>query len=420
LTVLGISGLHRNARTSILTEPLWAIFGTAALFYLPLFMKDVGLSTFEIGLVISINLYLAAVIQVLAGVVTNRLGRKRATFIFDVTSWVVPMAIWAVSDNFWFFLVGYLLNATSKVVNVSFWLLATEDSEERQRPRIFAAIKVIILLAGLLVPAVGYFADRYGELPTFRVLFVLGTIAMLAHNLIRNAYSDETEAGLRAMELHQSVSLRHGVLDSIRLLGLALRNSTLRRVVGFFVFSTMAVSINIFLSVYLARGLGFSGFVVGLVPAVAACGALLCFLVVMPALERRASTGRLAVYSAGVTAAGWVMFLFTGPGAVALLLAGVAVFSIGTFALESYRDALVVSCVHPDDRADLFAAVQSLAGVLAIPGGLIAALLYDATPKLLFGAILALYAATLLCGLGSRFSQQVTVRLRSTEPAGTA
>ncbi|GAA2711615.1 MFS transporter [Actinoplanes palleronii] len=418
MTTLGLSGLHRNARTSILTEPLWAIFGTAALFYLPLFMKDVGLSTVEIGLVISVNLYMAAVIQVLAGVVTNRLGRKRATFLFDVTSWVAPMAIWAISDNFWFFLVGYLLNATSKVVNVSFWLLATEDSEESQRPRIFAAIKVIILLAGLLVPAVGYFADRHGELPTFRVLFVLGTLAMLAHNLIRNAYSDETAAGVRAMDLHQSAGLLRGVLDSIRLLASAFRNATLRRVVGFFVFSTTAVNINVLLSVYLARELGFSGIVVGLVPAVAACGALLCFLVVMPVLERRASTGRLAVYSAVVTVAGWVVFLFTGPGAVGLLLTGVAVFSIGTFALESYRDALVVSCVHPDDRADLFAAVQSLAGILAIPGGLVAALLYEATPKLLFGAILALYVAAMLCGLGTRFSQQITVRLRRAVPTG--
>ena len=45
-----MDGLPRNARNSILTEPLWGIFATPLLYYAPLYMSSVGLSTTQIGL----------------------------------------------------------------------------------------------------------------------------------------------------------------------------------------------------------------------------------------------------------------------------------------------------------------------------------------------------------------------------------
>lgn len=406
-----LPNFHRNARTSILTEPLWAIFGTAALFYLVLFMKESGLSTIEIGIIISINLYVSCLVQILAGPIVNRLGRKKATFLFDITSWVIPMAIWAFSDNFWFFLVGYILNATSKVVNVSFWLLATEDSPENERPRVFAAVKMIILVAGLLVPVVGLFIEGFGELPTFRVLFVLGAVAMLAHNLIRNAYSDETTAGVRAMHTHKGTTLIKGVHESWRLLVASTHNKLLRRVLMFYTATYLAFAINIFQAVYLSRDLGFPAVIVGSVPAVAAVAAILCFMFVMPRVELKLSLGRLALVSTLLTCIGWAMFLFVGPEGAMLLLPAVFIANAGMFALESYRDALVVSCVHEEERAGLFAAVQSLTGIVSIPAGIVAALLFEVDPKLLFVTVLGLYVLALLSASGKTFSTTVTEKL---------
>lgn len=403
--------MHRNARTTVRTEPLWALFGTAALFYLPLFMKDAGLSTIEIGVIVSINLYLAAVIQLAAGVITDRFGRKRATLLFDMTSWVIPMAIWALSGNFWWFLVGYVLNATSKVVGVSFWLLATEDSPEAHRPRIFAAIKIIILLAGLLVPLVGVFAERYGEIPTFRVLFVLGSIAMLAHNLIRNALCEETTAGEQAMHRSRSTPVREQLVESTRIFRAALRHPTLWRVTAFYLATSIAYQLNIFLSIYLARHLDLSAVATAMAPAIAAAAALFCYLGAMPYAERRVAVPRLAMASAALAAIGWLVFLAVPPQGIGLLIASVATFSAGAFCLESYRDAMVVSCVHPDERASLFAAVQSLTAVVSIPAGFVSAVLFDMSPRALFFAIALLYAAAFCCALGRHFAANVIERV---------
>ena len=42
--LLSLEGLPRNARNSILLEPLWAVFGVVVMYYAPLYMAGVGLT----------------------------------------------------------------------------------------------------------------------------------------------------------------------------------------------------------------------------------------------------------------------------------------------------------------------------------------------------------------------------------------
>lgn len=79
LALRSLADLPRNARNSILLEPLWAVFGTVVLYYAPLYLRSVGLSSAEIGLLGSVTLALSFVCQAFAAPITNRLGRKRTT-----------------------------------------------------------------------------------------------------------------------------------------------------------------------------------------------------------------------------------------------------------------------------------------------------------------------------------------------------
>ncbi|MFI6979181.1 MFS transporter [Embleya sp. NPDC050154] len=406
-----VGDLDRNARYCIYTEPFWAIFGTAALYYATLYMESVGLSTVAIGAILSANLYVAFMFQLVAGALTDRMGRRRATFWFDVTSWVVPMFVWAFSHNTWMFLVGYLLNASSKIVNVSFWLLATEDSREEDRPRIFAAIKVVIMFAGLLVPVVGLFMDRYGTVPTLRVLFFVGGLAMLLHNLLRHRYTVETRAGSEAMERHADTRLLRSVLDGGKLLRAAGRHAALRRLILMYVSSFVAFQLNIFLAVYLSKNLGYGHLVVGAVPAVGALAALFCYTVVMPRASGRIPAAAMVRWSLVTSCAGWALFLLLGRGEIVLLCVCAVLTSAGPFLVESYRDAIVVSCVHTGERAAFFAAVQTFTAVVSIPTGYLAAVVFDVRPLLLFAAIAALYAFAAACSFGRSASYRTDIRL---------
>ena len=96
--LLSLEGLPRNARNAIMLEPLWAVFGVVILYYAPLYMAGIGLSSTQIGLVGSISLACSFVFQTLAAPITNRMGRKRTTLVWDLISWTIPMLIWAFSQ----------------------------------------------------------------------------------------------------------------------------------------------------------------------------------------------------------------------------------------------------------------------------------------------------------------------------------
>jgi MFS family permease len=410
-----LADLPANARYSVLLEPLWAVLGTAAIYYAALYMKTVGLSTLGIGLIMSVSLYTGVFWQLAAGTLTDRMGRHRATFVFDVLSWVVPMFLWAVADSFWLFLVAYLFNATSRVVNVSFGLLLTEDVGEDQRPRVFGAIKLIIMVAGLLTPVIGVFMQRYGTLRTLRMVYLLGGVCMLVHVLVRNHLTTETTEGLRARGLHRSIGLARQVGSGVRLFARAVTDRRLAVLVAVYALTYLGWQVNIFQVVYLVDVLGFGPEQVSYLPALAAAAALVCYLLVMPRLRRRPveSNTRAALV---VCTAGWVLFLVVPRHGLVLLVISTVLSAAGQFLVESYRDALVVSRLPAAQRAGLFSAIQTVTAVTAVPSGYVGALLYDRAPIWLFATIAGLYG---LAGAVAFALTPVPVRLREEplEPA---
>jgi len=67
----------------------------------------------------------------IGGAITDKLGRKRTTFIFDIFSWAVPCLIWAFAQNFYYFLAAAFVNAVWRVTDNSWRCLLVEDTEGR-------------------------------------------------------------------------------------------------------------------------------------------------------------------------------------------------------------------------------------------------------------------------------------------------
>ena len=47
----------RNTRNSLRLEPMWALFGGVIVYFAPLYMKAVGLSELEMGVLTSVGLF---------------------------------------------------------------------------------------------------------------------------------------------------------------------------------------------------------------------------------------------------------------------------------------------------------------------------------------------------------------------------
>ena len=101
-----LKNLRGNVRGCVYTEALWGIPFNLYSPYVSVYMLALGLADSQIGLITSIGLAFQVFWTMMSGAITDKLGRKRATFIFDLISWSIPCLIWAVAQNFYYFLAG--------------------------------------------------------------------------------------------------------------------------------------------------------------------------------------------------------------------------------------------------------------------------------------------------------------------------
>ena len=144
--------LRGNPRACIWTEPLWGIPYNLYLPYVTLFMTAIGMTYAEIGYVTSITMASQMVFAVLSGVLTDKLGRRRCTVIFDVLGWSVPELIWMCSQNFAWFAVAALFNGMWRVTENSWYLLLIEDAPKEHIVPMCSLSQLMGLFAAFLHP----------------------------------------------------------------------------------------------------------------------------------------------------------------------------------------------------------------------------------------------------------------------------
>lgn len=147
--MIALKLLPQNARASIKLEPLWALFGPLVTYFMPLYQKELGLSEVQMGIINSAAIATGFVFYALASPITNKLGRRYTSIIFDSIAWSIAMLVWAFSRSFGWFLVAQVLNSVVRIVVVSWNLLITEDATDQERAAIYGWIYVIGAFGGL-------------------------------------------------------------------------------------------------------------------------------------------------------------------------------------------------------------------------------------------------------------------------------
>lgn len=96
--------LKGNPKWSICTEPLWFIPYSLFVPFQTLYMRKLGLTSLEIGTTLTVGFLLQMFFALIGGVITDKMGRRKATVIFDTLGWTVPCLIWAflrISGGSW-------------------------------------------------------------------------------------------------------------------------------------------------------------------------------------------------------------------------------------------------------------------------------------------------------------------------------
>ena len=142
-----------NARGCIYPEPLNGIPYNLYIPYVSIYMIALGVSDSKIGLIVSISWAFQLVLALFSGLITDKLGRRRTTLVFDLISWTVPALISALAQNYWFFLGAGIINSFMRVSQNSWMCLMVEDTEPNQFIDIFSWIYI----AGLLSAFFAYY-----------------------------------------------------------------------------------------------------------------------------------------------------------------------------------------------------------------------------------------------------------------------
>ncbi len=388
--------LRGNARACVYTEPLWGIPFNLYSPYVSVYMLALGINDAQIGLLTSIGLVLQVFWALMSGPITDKLGRKRTTLIFDIISWSIPCLIWAVAQNFTYFLLGAIVNAVWRVTANSWQCLLVEDTDEHLLVDIYSWIYIAGLLAAFVSPLTGFLIDKYSLIPTIRGLYLLSFVMMTAKFVILNALAKETKQGLVRMEETRHQPLFAVVGESKVVFRQILRSPATLYTAGLMIIMGITTTVRgAFWPILVTEKLLFPSASLAWYAFARSVTMLLFFFTIMPRLATKDTHKLMGVGFLGLTAS-QVLLLLTPVGNVWLLLLSTIVEACSIPLASTLLEKLIVLTVDAKERARIMGLLSVLVIVATSPFGWIAGQLSGANRSWPFILTIVLFGVGLL------------------------
>jgi MFS family permease len=391
-----LRGFTGNARAILATEPIWAVPFHLVQTYAPVYMLALGCTPVQVGLVGSVALGCQIFFSLVSGWVTDRLGRKRATLIFDTVSWSGAMLLWAAARGFPWFLAAAVVNSLVRIVQTSWTCLAIEDTPVDQRVHFYTWITVAGVLAGFTVPLSGVLVGRFGLVAAMRGLYLSGFAVMTFMFILRNGMVVETRMGIERMRESRSEHPRGELSGHLRAAAGALRNPAFAAAAAAGILaSVMSIVRTTFQPILLTRGLGFPEASISVFPLVTAAVMLATIVLLVPALARRGTAAALAV-GFGSMAASAALLAASPERSWPVALLATALGGVGSAVVFPVSESFLANAVPDQGRAKIMAVYYVVLFAASSPFSWVGGLLAAVSPRL----PLALVAVVCLFGLG--------------------
>jgi len=395
--------LRGNGRACVYTEPMWGLSMQLVLPYASVFMLALGLQDQQIGLLATIAMLSQVVFGLLSGVITDKLGRRWTTAVFDIIAWSIPCLIWAFAQNFWWFLVAAVINGAWQVTQNSWDCLLVEDVDRAEIPRVYSLVKVAAEFSALFAPIAALLVSRLGLEPAVRILYLNAFVIMSLKIWILYHWSTETETGRRRQEQTRGVSIWQSLAEYRGVLPLILRSRgtifslTLSAIVGavFLVNGT-------FWQVNISQRLGVPDALLPFFPMIRSILSVIFFFTIIPRFTHARNLKLPTLLGFAVYLAGQVLLVLIPepagaamPSTYALLAVCLVLDAFGASILFMLAESLVALHVDVHERSRVMAIQRTCVMLVTAPFGWIAGWLSGIDRTLPF----VLTAALLVLGL---------------------
>ena len=402
-----LKSLRGNPRGCVYTEPLWGIPFNLYSPYISIYMVALGLSDKQIGLIISISWGFQIILALLSGVVTDKLGRRRTTLIFDILAWSVPALISALAQSFWYFLVAGIINSIWRITHNSWSCLLVEDADQSQLVDIYTWIYIANIMVGFIAPLAGVMIGVFSLIPTVRGLYIFAAIMFTLKAVVTYEMTQETEQGKIRMHETRHQSIFSALREYRDVLHVLLRTPQTLYTAGIMLVLSISTLISgSFWSIIVTEGLHIPAQNLAIFPFVKSAVILFFFFMVMPRINKIHFKLPMTLGFLGFVVS--QLLLITAPDQGYLLLFISVFLEACCFAAVSpLVDQMVVLTIDPQERAR----IQSIlyVGIILItsPFGWIAGTLSGLDKSLPFILNITLFAVgAVLAYLAGNASQK--------------
>lgn len=376
--------LRGNPRACVYTEPLWGIPFNLYAPYVSIYMLALGLSDVQIGLIASIGMAFQIVFAFLGGAITDKLGRRNATFIFDLISWCIPALVWALAQNFTHFLIAAIINSVWRVPATSWHCLLVEDAEQDQLIDIYAWIHISGLLAVFFAPLAGLLIARYQTVPTVRGLYLFTFFMMAVKIILLYIFSTETRQG----EIRLNETKGQSIFVILKQYGGVVKqliNTPITVMMMFLILIRSITSLvnGTFWGIIVTERLNIPVENVALFPFVRSAVILLLFFFLVPKMNK-ISLEKPLVLGFLLFAASQFLLIITPINGYFLLIISTVLEAFSLALLNPILDSLFVINVDAQERARITAMIQVAAIALTSPFGWLAGILSETDRMLPF------------------------------------
>jgi MFS family permease len=361
-----------NARGCILTEPLWGIPFFLYAPYVSVYMLALGVKDSQIGLIVSIGMVLSIISALLSGAITDKLGRKRTTYLFDLISWSIPCLIWAVAQNFNYFLLAAVVNSVWRVTHNSWSCLLVEDTDPETLVDVYTWIYIAGLLAAFFAPLASILINQFSLIPTVRGLYIFAFVMMTAKFVIMNGMVTETKQGLIRMEQTRNQSLFSLLSGYKSVFREILRTpQTLFTLGVMLVMSTCGMINNTFWSIFVTEKINIPPQHLALYPFTRSMIMLFFFFLVMPKIRNMNFRSPMLIGLAGYIISQTILIASPEKGYLVLLVSTL-IEAVSFATVSTLLDKMVVVTVDPQERARILAILYVIVILFTSPFGWIA------------------------------------------------
>lgn len=395
-----------NPRICLFTEPLWNIPYHLFSPFATLYMYALGVNDTQIGLILTIGMVFQVITALFGGIITDKIGRRMATIIFDTVAWSVPCLIWAFAQNFWWFLIAAVFNSMLQITNISWNCLFVEDCEPKYMVNIFTWIQVTGLISVFFAPIATLLVEQFTMVTAVRFIYFFSFLSMTAKFILLFLKGTETEQGYKRMAETKNTSMFRLFVGYKDVLLKMLRSPAMMFVVIFMVLNNIyTMVINNFFGLYITLNLGVPESFVAYFPMVRAA-VMLLFILLIQNIFNRMRYRPVMVLGFLIYIASHVVLLIAPPESMPMIWLYTLAEAFAFALVNPRKDSLSALFIDKEERSRAYGLLYVIIIACSAPFGWLVGWLSSLNRMLPFALNILLFIACIVFIVLSKSLQQ--------------